>query len=44
MPTTTPDVDDYEALLRTGVCFAYDCVGQLDKQRDEARAKRPWRS
>jgi phosphotriesterase-related protein len=47
---TNPDVDYHEDLLRTGVWIAYDCVGQLDKQTDEARAdalmelvRRGWR-
>src|SRR5262249_4135567 len=35
---TTPDVDYHEELLRTGVWIAYDGVGQLDKQSDEAGA------
>ena len=35
---TNPDLAYHEELLRTGVWIAYDCVGQLDKQSDEARA------
>jgi phosphotriesterase-related protein len=47
---TNPDLDYHEELLRAGVWIAYDCVGQLDKQSDEARAdalmelvRRGWR-
>lgn len=36
---TTPDVDYHEELLRRGVWIAYDAIGQLDKQTDEARAE-----